>query len=430
MNKFNKRQISFGFGNKKYKLAVPETLSVQITEPGKVKKSDNIRETIKEALDFPIGSFPIEDMVKPGQRICIISDDITRMTPVREILEDLLPRLEKSGVAKEDITIVMALGSHRKMTDDEMIKKVGKNMFSSYKVVNSEFWDENYLTEVGKSQLGTPIKVFKTAIDADIRIGIGSIVPHGCMGWSGGAKILYPGITSEDIVSEFHVMQGLEKNVLFGMVECPVRLAVEEWTEKIGLHFIINTVLTEELELYKAVAGHFVKAHRAGVVFGKEAYGASVREQPDIAIVSSYPLNVDFWQCTKALYGAGSILADGGTIILIAPCSEGIGPHKDICKYIQMIDGEKALKEKIALGETGDELLAMAVGVSLGKMSNSCRICIVSDGLTKEEIKESGYELYGEKNLQESFEKVLTRYNNPKILIIPAGGETVPFMVK
>ena len=97
-------------------------------------------------------------------------------------------------------------------------------------------------------------------MEADIRIGIGSIAPHGCMGWSGGAKILYPGITSEDIVSEFHAMQGLTDDLLYGNEDCHIRLEVEKWTEKIGLHFIINTVFTDSLELYRVVSGHYVSS--------------------------------------------------------------------------------------------------------------------------------------------------------------------------
>lgn len=415
--------------DKEYILSLPEKICVHVAKNREVKKSEDIRSTIREALDNPIGALPIENTVRPGQKICIITDDITRMTPVKEILEELLPRLERAGIPKSDIIIVMALGSHRKMTVEEMIKKVGEEVFASYRVVNSEFRNENFLQEVGKSRLGTPIRVFKEAMEADIRIGIGSIVPHGCMGWSGGAKILYPGITSEDIVSEFHVMQGLEDHILFGREDCSTRLAVEEWTEHIGLHFIINTVLTENSELYRVVAGHFVKAHRAGVVFGKEIYGAVVYERPDVAVVSSYPLSVDFWQCTKALYGSGSIINEGGTIILLSPCSEGIGPNKNICKYIQMSEGEKVLKEKISQGETKDELLAMAVAVSLGKINKYCRVCIVSDGICRVEAEEGGYDWYGEKDLQKAFDEVLSRYENPKVLIVPTGGEMLPVLV-
>lgn len=425
-----KKQVILTCGANKYELKIPEGACVQIAEPKKVQKAEYVKRMIREALDSPIGSLPIENIIKPGQKICIITDDITRLTPVKEILSELLSRLGNAGIAKEDIIIVIALGSHRKMTCEEMIKKVGDEVYASYKVVNSEFLDQSKLVEVGKSQMGTPIRVLKDAMEADIRIGIGNIVPHGCMGWSGGAKILYPGITSEEIVSEFHVMQGLADDILFGSENCHIRLAVEKWTEQIGLHFIINTVLTEDLELYRVVAGHYVKAHRAGVVYGKEVFGAVINGRPDIVVVSSYPLYADFWQCTKALYGSGNVIAKGGTILLISPCTEGIGPHKNVCGYIQLTDDKEVLIRKIKNGETGEELLTMAVGVSMGKINKYCRIAIISDGVTKEEVAEGGYDWYSEKDLQKAFDEAMKRYDNPKVLIIPIGGDTVPLLAE
>lgn len=425
MNTYKRIMLNCGLNT--YELNIPENVSLYTAEPKKVKKAEGIKKAIAEALNNPIGSPKIEDIVKPNQKICIITDDNTRYTPVNEIFKELLPRLEKAGIAKKDIIIIMALGSHRKMTNDEIIKKVGKDVFENYKVINSEFQDKNKLVEVGKSRLGTPIRVLKDAMEADIRIGIGNIAPHGCMGWSGGAKILYPGITSEDIVSEFHVMQGLSDNLLYGIEDCHIRLAVEEWTEQIGLHFIINTVLTAESELYKAVAGHFVKAHRAGVSFAKNVCGASVKESPDIVVVSSYPLAADFWQCTKALYSAAKVIKQGGTILLLSPCTEGIGPHKNVCDYIQVTNGKKTLTEKMQMKEMGEELLTAAVGVSIGNINKHCRIEIISDGIKTEDISKSGFSLHSEKDLQKVFDKSLKRYDKPIVLIIPAGGETVPY---
>ena len=284
----NSRQVKIQCGGREYELKIPEGINARVIEPNHVEKAKDPREMIKDALDHPVGSLPIDKIVKPGQKVCIISDDITRFTPVEMILQEMLPRLEGAGIAKEDIVIVMALGSHRYMTEEEMVKKVGRDVFDNYRVINSEFHDQTKLVAVGTSSLGTPIRVIKDAMEADVRIGLGTIAPHGCMGWSGGAKILYPGITSEDIVSEFHAMQGLADGILFGMDECPIRLAVEEWTEKIGLHFIVNVVLTAEMELYRAVSGHYVKAHRAGVAYAKEVCGAELSEKPNVIFVSSY----------------------------------------------------------------------------------------------------------------------------------------------
>lgn len=419
------RTISLSCGPRHYSLRLREGLKVQIAEPNHVKAVEDPQACIRKALDHPVGSDPIEKIVKEGQSVCIIVDDMTRMTPVPIILRELLPRLEGAGVRREDIVIVVALGSHRKMTPDELADKVGAEIMKNYRVLNSEFRDPDGLMEVGKSQLGTPIRVFRPAMEADIRIGIGTIVPHGCMGWSGGAKILYPGITSGDIVSEFHSMQGLEDEILFGKEDCRIRLAVEEWAKQIGLHFIINTILTGDLKLYRAVAGDYVKAHRAGVAYGKEVCGTVLDERPDVILATSMPLTADFWQCTKALYSSSDVIRKGGTLLLLAPCLEGIGPHPEVTRYIGMDNGEEALREKLARGETGEELLVMAVGVSMSKMNRNCKISLISDGLSAEQISEADYGWYPERELQAAFDAAIGKTEDPKVLIVTEGCESV-----
>ena len=421
-------KVMVSCGSQDYPVFVRDGVHLQVAHANQVKKIADLPAAIRAALDNPIGAPRLEAIIKPGNTVCIICDDITRLTPVREILTELLPRMHSVGIAASDISLVIALGSHRKMTETELHEKLGKDVVAQYNVLQSEFRDVTKLAQAGTSPLGTPIRVFKEALAADIRIGIGTIAPHGCMGWSGGAKILYPGITSEDIVSEFHAMQGLEDGILFGMIECPVRHAVERWTEQIGLNYIINTVLTEDMDVYRIVAGHFVKAHRAGVSHALEVCGVHIQRSPDVVLVSSKPLTADLWQCGKALYGAASIARPGGSLILLAPCVEGMGPHKKFAEYVGMADGVAAIKKRLEAGQTGEDLLALAVGVSMGKINAAFHSTIVSNGLTAEEIAPGGYAWFPESSLQAALDKALDRYSDPSLLIITAGGETVPFL--
>lgn len=411
-----------------YALQIPDSVRVTVAVPPHFPDLPEPRQLIREALDHPIGTPPIEEMVRPNSKICIICDDITRPTPVWLILEHLLPRLLAAGVPKENIFFVIALGSHRRMTREEMIKKLGKRVVEEYTVLNSEFSDPSMLTQVGTSQLGTPIRVFKPAMEADFRIAIGNIIPHGCMGWSGGAKILYPGITSEDIVSEFHVMQGFQDGIVYGMDECPVRLAVEEWTQKIGLHFIINMALTGDFRIYRVVAGDYIQAHRAGVENSKKTLGIPVPRKPNIVVVSSYPTDQDMWQCTKGVYAGGRIIAQGGSMIVLAPCVEGVGPHKDFPSHLGLYHGLEKLKARIDARETGEELLSMAVGVSIGKLHDICTIHWLTNGCTEEEIRPSRFVWHREEEIQTVFDQVLAQYQEPEVLIIPVGGESFPYL--
>lgn len=382
---------------------------------------------IIRALDNPVGTDKIEKMVGARDRVCIICDDITRPTPVRQILEVLLERLLNAGVAQKNIYIVMALGSHRYMTREEMIKKVGEEIFHSYRVLNSEFKDPGGLMDMGYSRTGARIFVSRCVMDSDIRIGIGNIVPHPAMGWSGGGKILYPGVTDEATVAQFHIQQGLAQENLFGMDDCFIRLEVEQWVDTIGLHFIVNTVLTPDKRLYRAVAGHYVKAQRAGVAFAREVCGAKLKKRCEVVVVSSYPADLDYWQATKGYLCGARGAAEKGTIILATPCPEGVGPHP---KYVDCIGNDKAEELLMDMRDgkpvEGDPL-ALCIGTCVSKIRRKYRLVTVSDGLSASEMQRAGVVHYAAGNLSKAVADAVKQYENPSVLVISHGGETVLF---
>jgi len=420
-----KDKYDIPYGEKTLCFTIPDNADVHVAHAPEVICPPDMHSEINRAMDNPIGAEKIEDLVKPSDRICIISDDITRPTPVKEILEVLLDRLHKAGAARENIFIVMALGSHRYMTEQETTKKVGEEIFSNYRVINSEFKDPNGLLDMGLSPTGARVLVSRSVMDSDIRIGLGNIVPHPAMGWSGGGKILYPGVTDEKTVTQFHLEQGLADENLFGMDDCHIRLEVEKWVDTIGLHFIINTVLTLELKLYRAVAGHYIKAQRAGVAFAKQAHGAKLEKLYDIAVVSSYPSDMDYWQATKGYLCGARGITENGTIILVTPCPEGIGLHPE---YVDCIGNDRAEEILIDLKNSkpvsGDPL-ALSIGTCVSKIRKKYRLITVSDGLTKSEMQRADIEHYNTPELSKAIENAVARYDDPSIIIIPSGGETV-----
>ena len=419
------REFSLCCGTKEYFIQVPEGGAFQYATLPPVECPENPIAAIQDALDSPIGAPRIESLVRPGQKVCIICDDNTRPTPVDQILKALLPRLARAGVDRNDISIVLALGSHRPMTEEEILNKLGAEVVSRYRVLNSEFENSDSLVQVGTSELGTPIRVFKPIMESDIRIGIGSVVPHGCMGWSGGAKILYPGVTAADIVSEFHVMQGVRKEFLVGMVESPTRLAVEKWTKSIGLHYIINTVLDKKLRLYRVAAGHYIQAHRKAVEYAQQVYGIHLTRQPDVILTSAYPIYIDFWQCGKAVYAPVKVIKPGGELLVLASCQEGVGPHPNMLPYMGLEDGPEQLARRLQNGEVGEDTLTMAVGVSMGRAVRHCHTTWISDGLTAEDCHVGHMSHTPESQLQQALEQALAQFAHPFLLIIPEGGEAV-----
>ena len=158
------RCIALRCGNKSYTVRIPDGIRFQYARLNQTEKVTDYGGLIRDALDHPIGAPRIENLLRPGQRVCIISDDNTRVTPVRTILQELLPRIEGAGILRRDIFIVIALGSHRPMTQEEIAAKFGQDIVDRYQILNSEFENPDMLTQVGTSELGTPIRVYKPAM--------------------------------------------------------------------------------------------------------------------------------------------------------------------------------------------------------------------------------------------------------------------------
>lgn len=408
---------------------IPDENYYGMLEPPPVRPADDPGREIARAIDNPIGSPSLKEIVKFDRRVNIICDDISRPTPVDLILPVLIEKLKEIGVKADNIKIVMALGSHRYMTEDEMRRRVGDSVYEECRVVNSEFKKAENLVDLGPAPDGVRIYASKEAMDSDIRIGVGNIVPHPVAGWSGGGKILFPGVTGEKTVSQFHMKSGLADANWFGMDDCPSRLSMEAWVDTVGLHFIINTVLTPKMEIYKVVAGHYVKAQRRGVEYAKVALGCKMEKGVDIVVVSSFPADVDFWQSAKGMCSAEHALKkDGrGTIILVAPNYEGIGPHDEYPKFFGMDNAGEEL-ERLFRGEPveGDPL-ALSVGTSMSKMRRRVNLVLVTDGLSREAVDRCRIKSYPLSGLQTAIDEAIAGYEKPSVAVASHGGELFIF---
>lgn len=416
--------ITLPYGHEKIGFTVPEENFCEILSPKEVAPADDIEAEIEKAIDNPIGTGKLGEILKPGQTVNIICDDMSRPTPVFKILPVVTRKLLQAGIKKNDIKIVVALGSHRYMTKDEIISKVGQGIYDEYRVVNSEFRNGDDLADYGLAPDGTRVFVSRTAVDSDVRIGIGNIVPHPTMGWAGGGKILYPGVAGEKTVMQFHMLGGLADDNYFGMDDCPIRLNVEKWVDTIGLHFIINTILTSNFDIYKVVAGDYIKAHRKGVEYAKEVIGRKIKEKVEIMVVSSYPADQDFWQSGKGYYSAEhGLIEKGGTMILVSPNYEGMGPHPDYARFTGMDNAEEHLIRFREGRAEYDDPLGLSVGAAVSKMRKRRELIMVSDGLTKEEADVCKIKLYPRREIQKALDEAIAKYDNPGVSVITHGGE-------
>lgn len=417
--------ITLPYGAQEVRFTVPDAHFIGVMDPPEAPPAADLDRAIRQAIAAPCGGKKLEEIIVPGKKIAVIIDDGSRPTPISVILPILLEQIESLGAQPEDIRIVAALGSHRYMTEEELCQRVGPKVYERYQVMNSEFRRPEGLVYVGKTPEGVDIMASKCVMDCEIHIGVGCLVPHPVMGWGGGGKILYPGIAGEKTVAYFHLKASLYDENLFGLDTTPIRDMMEAWVDSIGLDFIINVVLNAKQQIADVVAGHYVEAHRAGVQKGKQIVGCKVTEKADVVVVSSHPADQDFWQSPKAMYAAEPALkgSRGGTMILVSPNYEGIGPHAEYPACMGRDDGDADVLACIGGADLGDPL-AIAVGNSMSKMRRRRRLVVVSDGVTREEMERCGCIHYPLSQLQRAVDESMALYPDCRVTAVSNGAET------
>jgi len=255
------------------------------------------------------------------KRVLILVDDITRQTPVSWILPTTLALLNRCGVRDESITMLVATGTHRPMTLNEQVRKYGELALKRLKVIFHNYKSD--VVKVGVTSKGTPVVVNKLVLEHDLIMGIGMVVPHRVAGFSGGGKIVQPGISGEETTGETHWLSAqFEGKDILGKIFNPVRDEIEMVAKMAGLSFIINVVSDRNGKPIGVFAGDPLPTFKEAAEFAKEVYGVRA-PRAKIVITDSYPADIELWQAAKGVYSADLILEDGGVVILVTPCPGG-----------------------------------------------------------------------------------------------------------
>jgi nickel-dependent lactate racemase len=413
-------RVELPYGREKRGLEVCDGRLLGVFSPKDCEPAKDARWEIVTSVKKPIGSSSLDSLLRPGKSVAIAVDDNTRVTPVRIVLSTLV---EYFKLRRRDVRIIVALGTHRKMSEAEMVDKYGSEVVEEYDVINHAFDEPEQLKAVGKLPGNVPVWVNKDFLDADVKIGIGNIIPHFTAGWSAGSKILLPGLAGEETVGWMHYISAIELPNALGVPENSARMLMDKFAEQVGLDFVINTVLNRREEIVKVFSGHFVEAHRKGIEFAKEIYSVEIPFRSDITIVSSYPADIEFWQAEKGLYSADLSTRRGGGILLLTPCPEGISAtHKEWADLLQY-DSE-AITELIKAGKVKD-LTAASLALCVVKSREPYNVCVVSDGITEDAAQKLRFKKF--KTLDEGL-KYLDRLYGEKsrITILTHGGDTFP----
>ncbi len=327
--------VTIPFNGKPLTFSVPEQNLIEVLSPKSSEPLSDLTGAINNALDHPIDQAPLGEWVKPSDRVIIVSDDNTRLTPSDCIIPPLLDRLNKAGIPDEQISCIMALGTHRYMTDQEMIDKVGDQVFLRIRVFNHEWQNPATLVDLGTSDQGTPLRVNRAVVEADIVIGIGAVVPHHIPGFSGSSKIIQPGVSGASTTAETHMLSCSGGGDSFlGIADNPVRRDMDDMADRVGMRTIFNVVMDSQGGVVGVFYGEMRNAFNAAIELARDIYGVPFRETPDIVVANSYPCDLDFWQSHKSLYPAQRMVRPGGTIIVCTPAPEGVSPvHTELLDF-------------------------------------------------------------------------------------------------
>jgi lactate racemase len=278
---------------------------------------------IRRALAEPIGAPPLRELAAAASSAVIVISDLTRPCPSYKFLPELLEEL--APLPAENVTILFALGGHRRHTREEQAQLVGPEvMASGGRLLDL---DAAECVPVGTTSRGTRLEVFKPYLEADLRICTGNIEYHYFAGFSGGAKAVVPGLCSYAAIRDNHSMM-LAATARAGILAGnPVREDIDEAGGLIGVDYLFNVVLDEEKRIIHAVAGHYLKAHREGVAFYDRRCDLKVDEAADVVIASpgGTPKDINLYQAQKTLDNVAGAVRTGGLIILTARCREGFG---------------------------------------------------------------------------------------------------------
>jgi nickel-dependent lactate racemase len=383
------KSFNLPYGNSEIPVSLPGGRLLGVYTPRTTPPCEDSSGEVKRALQNPIGMPPLEEAVRGCKKILIITDDITRMTPLQGILPEILEDLNRAGISDQQVSILIGLGTHRPMSGDEIFHQFGQEIVGRVAIYNHPWQDPDQLVDLGKTRNGTPITVCRMAMEADFIVGIGSIVPHHIPGFSGGAKIVQPGITGPETTGATHLLSVRAENSWLGILENPVRAEMEEVATHVGLSAVFNCVLDSSGNLIKAFFGDFKAAFRAGAAVSRQVYGVQVPSPCNIVVAGSYPCDIEFWQAHKTLYPAGKVVRKGGRIVVVTPCTEGVAvTHQEILDYAALPSAK--ILNMIESGKIKDTVSG-ALALAWAKVREHAPVSLVSDGITAEQARALGF---------------------------------------
>ncbi len=340
----------FAFGKNGIEVSVPDGFDCQVVKSHAAEPLPDAAAALNDALDAPIGSVALERLATGKRTAAISVCDITRPAPNRVTLPPLLDRLHRAGIERDGVTILIATGLHRAATREEHDVILGPEIAAQYRVVSHDARDFAAHRPLGTTRRGTPVYIDERFMSADLHITLGFVEPHLMLGFSGGRKLIAPGLAAQETIKVVHSPRFMREPLATegSIGGNPLHAELLEIAAMARHDFILDVTITRKREISGVFAGDPVKGHAAAVKFFEATSLESLDGLADAAITSAagYPLDLTFYQCLKGLTAARHIVKPGGPMLLVGECAEGIG-SAEYARQLREYTGHAGFLEKI-----------------------------------------------------------------------------------
>ena len=422
-------QVDINYAKGNLTLNLDDRYNVTVIAKNPMPVLADPKAAIIEAINNPVGGGVLNDLAGPGKTACILICDITRPVPNGLFLPILIKRLMDQGVTASDITVLVATGLHRPNEGAELDELVGSEwVMKTVNVVNHFARDDAAHTDLGKTETrGTSVLIDSRFVDADIKIATGLVEPHFMAGYSGGRKVIAPGVAHADTITTFHNAEFMENPnaINCNLIGNPLHEEQLEIVKMVGGALALNTVIDEHRQLSMVTFGEIIESHAQAVNFVKSYTEVTVPQLFKTVVTSTagYPLDKTYYQTVKGMVGAMDILEPGGNLIIASACDEGMGSDEFVEAQKRLIslgpDGflaeiQKKSRADIDEWQTEMQLKPMRIGT----------IHLYTDGLSDEELVLTGVNIVT--SVEDAIAQSVQQSGDNRIAVIPEGPYVIP----
>ncbi len=420
-------QVNLAYGREGLIVDLPD--STDLISPRFVPGLPNEAAAVLEALRRPIASPPLSDLVNPGDKVIIVHTDITRATPNDRLMPVLVSELEAAGVARQDITLLNGLGTHRRQTEAEMRALLGDQIVEHYRCLQHDCQDDSNLVPLEQTSLGHPVRVNRFYMEADVRILTGFIEPHFFAGFSGGPKAILPSLAGKESVFSNHSLEmvGNPKATWGVTAGNPIWEEMREVALRTEPTLLLNVALNSERQITGVFAGEMLAAHAQGCAFVKENAMVGVEDAYDIVITtnSGYPLDQNLYQSVKGMSAACQIVRQGGAIVIATACEDGLPDHGRYAELLQQAGSPQGILDMIS--QPGFSVQDQWQVQIQAQIQLKADVFVYSENLTDEQIRKALF--IPSRNVERTVHELQDRFGpSAGICAIPEGPQTIPYL--